>query len=517
MNNSSFGVRILVGGLFVLFGNTATSGECEKVSDMNSRLTIKITEDSKLPYDPTTSGLAHITFYNAVLGRLVVLNSNLSTEPSLLESAYWDFDSKTYRLRLRSGLKFHNGRNVTAEDIDFSLSRFFLTTGRADPIAFLKNIDDIENLKRGGKYRPWSVKGIAKIDSRTVAIKLNSPNPAFLYSLADGWASLVPKEEMYDDLVTWKRFPIGAGVYKVMPPEGSVVTLCKIDASFQGPAMVEFVSDPETPANFVGLAANGDRWKQLKKQYGVGPIGFAGIFFNRFNRLARNQHFRKALSMALDRAAFVKLSEDYSLLNEVLPSNFYGRHNQPAVFDIAAAKSELSKIPSDLVPKGKLRAYWYTGRKSVVGVEAKVINLVQQSLKAIGVDVAFEYSDYPTFRGTDSEAVFRVDERGTKFPDPLAIFRAFETPAFLSPLFPEEQSMTEFQALLREASLAESLDVKSGAIAKLSRYFTDYSIVVPLFERKTIYWVDQSRISDIGIQTGIAIDLDKITLVGVKK
>src|SRR6266571_9502124 len=44
--------------------------------------------------------------------------------PSLAEKWQESPDGKTYEFTLRSGLKFHNGDSVTAEDVKFSFDRY---------------------------------------------------------------------------------------------------------------------------------------------------------------------------------------------------------------------------------------------------------------------------------------------------------------------------------------------------------------------------------------------------------
>ena len=128
----------------IFFMNTiqtiAMANNCDHLNTNDLPIIVRLTQDNLRPYDSLTSGFSIITFYNAVLGRLVHLNSNLTTEPGLLEEAFWDCKKNEYILRIKPDLRFHNGRKVISEDLEFSLIRFFLTKGRSDQIAFLKNI-----------------------------------------------------------------------------------------------------------------------------------------------------------------------------------------------------------------------------------------------------------------------------------------------------------------------------------------------------------------------------------------
>lgn len=482
-------------------------------SGADSKISVRLTSDRKLPYDPTTTGFAQITFYNAVLGRLVSLNSNLTVQPMLLQDAYWDYKNQQYILRLRDNLKFHNGRTAIAEDLDFSLTRFFLSKKRVDQIAFLRQIKGVEKLTPGMTYSPWAVSGIKKIDARAIAIKLAAPNPAFLYSLSEGWISLVPKEELLPDLVTWKSVPVGAGPYKVEIVGIENVRVCRTDKNGTAPSRIDFVSDTKANADVVGFVPPATA-APLKKVYGSGPIGFTGIFFNSNSALGGNPHFRRALSLAVNRKDIIAQNSDFSPLTEILTSNFYGRLGVSESADLNAAKAELSQVPAQLL-KRKIKANWFSGRSIPTPSDRNIIQVVTKQFKQLGLDVEFGPSDNPTFSETDTETVLRVDDRGTAFVDPLVIFRAFEKPAFLSPFFPKDN--IALKSLLTNAAKSQSLDVKANAIFALSKYFYENSIVIPLYERKTVYWVNPEKVADLGVQTGITFDFERLQMARKSK
>ena len=485
----------------------ATSAKC--TAENHNVIQVQLTADGKTPYDPATTGFAHITFYNAVLGRLLHLNSNLTTEPVLLSDAYWDSKTQRFILRIKEGLTFHNGRAVAAEDLDFSLVRFFLTKARADQVAFLRSISGIESLQPGMKYEPWMVSGIKKLDDRTVTVSLAHPNPVFLYSLSEGWISLVPREELQDDLSSWRSVPVGAGPYKVDRVDGGTVRVCRIAAHKDSPQVVHFVSDGQPSPDIVGFQSADFSRSSLTKIYGTGPIGFTGIFFNSSNELAANLHFRKAISLAINRRDLVEGHDDYSALTEMLTSNFFGRVNVPEHYDLVAAKKELAFVSPNLL-KRPLKANWFSGRSELRSFDKQIITTLEKQLARLALNVVFGPSSNPTFANSDRDTVLRVDDRGTAFADPLVIFRAFEAPAFLSPFFPKDNR--RLKSLLSDAAKANSLAVKASTIFALSKYFDENTILIPLYERKTVYWINEKKVADLGIQTGITFDLDRLRM-----
>lgn len=91
---------------------------------------------------------------------------NNLAKPWIGESWKISEDVKTYTFKLRKGLKFHDGSEITAEDVAFSMYRQQTLGG-----AIASNFKEI---------KPGSTK---VIDKYTVAFNLEKPNPSFLASL----------------------------------------------------------------------------------------------------------------------------------------------------------------------------------------------------------------------------------------------------------------------------------------------------------------------------------------------
>ncbi|MBV9554420.1 MAG: ABC transporter substrate-binding protein [Alphaproteobacteria bacterium] len=119
-----------------------------------------------------------------------------SQAPCLAETWSKNEDDKSYEFVLRRNAKFHNGDQVTAEDVKFSFERY---KGAAHELMKSK------------------VALIETPDSQRVVFKLKEAWPDFLtfYSSASGAGWVVPKK--YLDKVGdegFKQAPIGAGPYK---------------------------------------------------------------------------------------------------------------------------------------------------------------------------------------------------------------------------------------------------------------------------------------------------------------
>ena len=178
-------------------------------------LHVKLPFNNKLPFDkdaPVDTIYATIT---PILGQLIYTSNSYDLEPGLLQSFNWDFENGAYILKLKPDLKFHNGREVTSEDLEFSILRGFYSSKPSFFLAFLNNIKGIEAIKGEKKFKSGKVTGIEILDKKTIRVKLNEPNPSFLHSLARAYFSVVPIETLEADYETWKKYPVGAGAYKV--------------------------------------------------------------------------------------------------------------------------------------------------------------------------------------------------------------------------------------------------------------------------------------------------------------
>jgi len=128
--------------------------------------------------------------------KLVKMDYDFNIVPDLADS--WEIpDSLTYIFHLKEGVKFHNGRELTADDVKFSLERVLDPKTASPGRSYIAPISDIEVIN---KY--------------TIKIKLSSPLASFLSGLASNNCSIVPKEEVekYGNL---QRDAVGTGPFKL--------------------------------------------------------------------------------------------------------------------------------------------------------------------------------------------------------------------------------------------------------------------------------------------------------------
>lgn len=123
---------------------------------------------------------------------LVQWNASNALAPRLAES--WDVSNggRTYTFHLRKGVKFHNGREMAADDVKYSLERA-LDPSLNSPTA-ANYLGDIVGAKDRLARRAPSVSGIEVVDRTTVKITIDKPRAYFLGKLTYPCAFIVAKE-----------------------------------------------------------------------------------------------------------------------------------------------------------------------------------------------------------------------------------------------------------------------------------------------------------------------------------
>jgi peptide/nickel transport system substrate-binding protein len=145
-------------------------------------------------------------------------------------------DGKTYKLKLREGLKFSDGKPVKASDFEYTIKRVFnLESGGS---AFYQKIKGAEAYLKAGKAK-GDISGIVTDDETgDITITLNEADGAFSNILAMDFAGIVPTGTPFENMT--KNPPPGVGQFKL--------TNVKTGRSFVLEKNANFPSIPDVPA-----------------------------------------------------------------------------------------------------------------------------------------------------------------------------------------------------------------------------------------------------------------------------
>ncbi|MDX5627484.1 MULTISPECIES: ABC transporter substrate-binding protein [unclassified Brenneria] len=131
-----------------------------------------------------------------ILERLLKLDNDLNFQPELAESVTPSADFKSYEIKLRQGVKWHDGADFTADDVVFNV------------------LEHWKAISAGIALK--SLSGATAVDPFTVTLNFTTPVPAFfLKSILAGQYQLVVPKHLYagKDILTnpLNNRPVGTG------------------------------------------------------------------------------------------------------------------------------------------------------------------------------------------------------------------------------------------------------------------------------------------------------------------
>lgn len=140
---------------------------------------------------------------------LVAFNSNLKEVPAIAQRWKISRDHLTYTFFLRKGVKFHNGREVIADDFVYSFQRIIDPAINSPVAGFFSNIQGARAYQEGKSAR---VAGLKALNRYTLQIQLEKPFAPFLSILAMINAKVIPQEAVSEDFA---KNPVGTGPFRL--------------------------------------------------------------------------------------------------------------------------------------------------------------------------------------------------------------------------------------------------------------------------------------------------------------
>jgi peptide/nickel transport system substrate-binding protein/oligopeptide transport system substrate-binding protein len=142
---------------------------------------------------------------------LVQFDVRLNPIPSIAEFWKASQDRRTWTFYLRHGVKFHHGREVTADDFVYSFTRL-LKAAKPGPLTEL--LRRIQGAKEVSLGTIEGLHGLQAVDRYTLQITLDEPFAPLLAALGLGNAAVVPREIVEQEGAQFARAPVGAGPFK---------------------------------------------------------------------------------------------------------------------------------------------------------------------------------------------------------------------------------------------------------------------------------------------------------------
>ena len=388
-----FGIHIL-GLLFFTFSPTAQSANGAAAEPKRGgTVTLGITRDISVMNPLVDTGSTQKRIRDLMFEPLLGIDLKGYLHPGLAEAWEVSKDGKLYTIRLRKGVKFHNGQEMTAEDAKFAIDYSMNPKNGARGFAELAIVDRAEAR-----------------DKYTLNIHLKRSAPGFIYALARiETFSVIPKESVAEGLRNPGKFPPGTGPFKFVEwqPQQRIVFERFADywghKAYVDRAILRIIGD--TTVSFTALRA-GDidmterapyEWIKDIREGKLKGIGFAesrysagrAIEFNVVDPPFNNKKLRLAVAHAIDR-------------KEILQAAYFGFGEPSDQIYPKGHKWYFEGIPSPAYDVNKAKALLkeagYKGEEiemlgSMGGTQEVELATVQAQLKKIGMNVKIKMAD----------------------------------------------------------------------------------------------------------------------------
>ncbi len=376
---------------------------------------------------------------------------NLSARPGLA-TEWRRISDSVVELSLRPGVRFHNGEEMTAEDVVFAFGRERMF-GATNPTAQGRTIAIGEAMPapRSGKELPPEVPAVARrawpalarveaVDRQTVRFHNATPDVTMEGRLSRYGSDIISRRafEAAPTWLEWARKPITTGPYKVAEfrADNSLVLVAHDEYWGGRPPLrqIRFVEVPEVASRINGLLAGDfqfacdippDQIPGIERNRGFEVQGGTILnhrltVFDRNHAQLRDPRVRRAFTHAIDRQAIVdSLWAGRTVVPKGLQWDFYGEMlisdwTVPR-YDQAEARRLLREAgyKGDPIPYRLLNNY-YTNQNATAQV-------LVEMWRAIGLNVQIEMKEnWAQILARGPERAVRDWSNSAAFNDPVS-------------------------------------------------------------------------------------------------
>lgn len=375
-------------------------------------------EGTVAPLDPhRASGTVNLRVVDAVFDPLVredlseTTGSAPAIVPALAESWTISPDGTTYTFTIRKDVKFHDGTSLDAGVVQANFDR-------------LMNESSAYFDERASGNMSFLTRWIAEASAPagdTFVLELNQPFSGILRLLSDRRMSIVSQKAMEQYQGDTLGFhPVGTGPFSLETFEqGQPLDLRRNDSYWGGKPnleriIVQPITDPTAMAVAIQtgevhllLSASAQQVEQLRDlgDFTVQYPEPANQYFVRLNARAAptdNQRFRQALNYAINRDQIATLFDGQAvpLYGPVPRGNELAAagRNDVYSYDPAKAKAMIEELGIATPVTMKLLV---PNSGPGFGLSSQVTALIQQDLKAVGVNVEPQYLEFATLIKTE--------------------------------------------------------------------------------------------------------------------
>jgi peptide/nickel transport system substrate-binding protein len=338
---------------------------------------------------------------------LLTRSENLSVAPGLAES--WDVpDPLTYVFRLHHGVKFHDGRPLTARDVKWtfdSLMQHVIRSTKAGPYRYVDHIE--------------------APDDYTVVFHMKEPDASLLWNVSDDSIGIVPQGAR-DEMT---RHPIGSGPFQFVSAETDREVILERNNGYWGaePKLprIRFAVVPDgttealelrkgscdlsinsyiTPDMILTLSRDPDLVVESSPGTRLAYLGF-----NLRDPILKDVRVRQAIAYALDRTPMIEYlwRGEAQVARSVLPTQSWAYNGDVPAYDHDPAKAAQLLDAAGYPALHGIR-FHITMKTSTDENTRLMVAVMQQQLRKVGIALDIRSFEFATFFSDVTHGAFQM-------------------------------------------------------------------------------------------------------------
>lgn len=401
-------------------GGGSTDGGNPKESPANKDITVIVSsignnmDPIEANYTDTSSMMYH------VYDRIIKADDNFNIIPDVA-SEWSQPDNMTIEFTINTGYKFHNGEDMTMDDVVYSIER-------------LRNIAKKASFMAG-------IEGVASEGNKLI-VKLTEPNSGILRDFAE--VIIVNKKYCEEAGDAYANAPIGTGPYKVKEfvPGDKLILEAWTEYPFEkaqlstitfkgiSEAAAKYIAVESGDAQFAAIdAKDKDRATENNKltleEKATAYTGF--IAMNTTKEPFDNVNVRRAIAHAYDKEGIAALSPGRKAIDSMFPETLSTYYSSPHTleYNLDKAKALLEAEGYNASNPLKFEAVIYSG--SDPAMEA-----FQAQLRSINVEMTITNLEFGVFLEKMAGADYQLLSGGwgNTTGNPLSAFECYYTGSF---------------------------------------------------------------------------------------
>ena len=341
-----------------------------------------------------------------IFGSLLRRDEHFELQPDLAER--WEIrDPLTYVFHLRRGVRFHDGRALTARDVKFTL----------DSVR-----DGSLRTAKASTYR--LVASVEAPDDHTVIVRLKEPYAPLLWNLADGAFGVVPDGSGAD----LNRRPIGSGPFRFVSMQQDSDVVIERNDGYWGAKpnvrRIRFSVVPDTTTRVLELekgsadiainALTSDMVERIRAQdklaveISPGSI-YMYLAMNLKDPLLGDVRVRRALAHAIDRQPLIHyLWRDLARpADSVLPPQHWAYNGDVRKYSYDPQRARQLLDEAGYPEKNGVR-FTLTMKTSTEESTRLLAAVLQQQLREVGIRLEIRSFEFATFYSDVVKGAFQL-------------------------------------------------------------------------------------------------------------